>query len=164
MDGLKIRRATPDDCEAIADLSSGLNKSQGMTEWHRPDVGVLEENFDRVLVYLAETEGQTVGFVAGFRHFNPHNAYSRFLVTSIYVTEGYRRKGIGSALLNTLIMELKEESIRQIAIDVMPFSEGARALYESLGFEKKDPAFLNYRLGFDKLDAYYGRNDKDLLE
>lgn len=150
-----IRKATIEDCTAIADLSSGLNRQQGMTEWHRPDEQSIKDNFAEVDAYLAIVDDRPVGYVTGFKHFNPHNGFHRYVVASLFVYEEFRRNGIGKALLKFLIMEKQQYGVRQFAIDVMPFSAEACALYESMGFEKKAPAFVNYRLGWNELDAFY---------
>ena len=162
MADFSIRRATTGDCEAIADLSSALNRQQGMTEWHRPDVAALRANFDHVDIYLAEmggapADGRPVGFIAGFRHFNPHNGFCRYVVTSLFVDEAARRQGIGAALLRTLVLDDRQADIRQFAIDVMPTSREACALYAALGFEKRAPGFENYRLGWERLAAFRER-------
>jgi L-amino acid N-acyltransferase YncA len=150
-----VRKATKHDVEAIADLSSAMNQSEGMTEWHRPDTKVLCDNLDEVDIYLAEEDRRAIGLIAGFRHFNPHNSYFRFVVSSFFVSPEHRRKGVGKRLLNTLIQGKEKENIRQFAVDTMPFNKDACALLEKMGFELKDIAFNNYRLGFEKLDQFY---------
>lgn len=157
MGSLFIRKANIEDCEIIADLSSALNQTQGMTEYHRPDVNSLKKNFDWVDVYIAEYDSKPVGFIAGFQHFNPHNSYFRYVVSSIFVNDDMRRKGIGKSLLETLIKEKQKDNIQQFAIDVIPSSEAACHLYESLGFKKKEIEFINYRLGFGDLESFYKR-------
>ncbi len=155
MTDCKIRKATRDDVTVIADLSSALNRSEGMTEWHRPDEETLRKYFDTMDIWLAEQEGEAVGHVAGFTHFNLHGAYLRFVVSSIYVRETLRRRGVGAALLRTVLMDKKDSGIMQLAIDVRSANKEACAFYEKLGFEKREPGFFNYRLGFEKLKAFY---------
>jgi ribosomal protein S18 acetylase RimI-like enzyme len=55
----------------------------------------------------------------------------------VYVSEECRGKGIGRALLAELIELVRLlPGIEQVALAVSSQNNGARALYESLGFEK----------------------------
>ncbi len=153
--GFTIRKASESDVGVIADLSDAPNRTQGMGEWTRPDEKTIAEHLAEVDVWLAEAEGKAVGFVAGFRHFNVHSGYLRYVISSLYVCGEYRRRGIAMGLLEAVIADRQGEEIRQFAVDVLPQSEAACALYEKFGFEFWPGSFKRYRLGFERLEAYF---------
>ena len=158
---LDIRKASKEDCEIIADLTSALNISEGMTDYHRPNTEILRKNFDKVDFYLAEIDRQPAGFVAGYTHLNPNTGFFRYVITSLYVDEDFRNKGIAKSLLKHVIFDKKHRDTTQFAIDVRPSNHAARRLYENLGFEKGQTSFCNYRLGFEKLVRFYDNHRAD---
>lgn len=57
-------------------------------------------------------------------------------IYGVYVTSAYRGKGVGRALLDTLIEKAKQSStLEQILLAVATVQTAARALYRSRGFE-----------------------------
>ncbi|MEM6781330.1 MAG: GNAT family N-acetyltransferase [Pseudomonadota bacterium] len=156
MTALVIRKASLDDIEVIIELSDLLNKSQGMTSWTRPLKNVIAGNWKNVDVWVAEYDKNSVGYIAGFEHFQIHNSYSRYVISSLYVRESSRRQGIGTQLLETVLISKKKDNIQQFAIDTLPDkSPEACALYTKFGFDEHKTRYANYRLGFDRLENYY---------
>lgn len=62
---------------------------------------------------------------------------ARFLVDGLAVAEGWRGRGLGSALLEALAAEARARGYARLRLDVADQNDRARALYERLGF---DPA------------------------
>ena len=56
-------------------------------------------------------------------------------IQTIAVVPGARRGGLGRALMGALIAEARDRGVREIFLEVRADNQGARALYESLGFE-----------------------------
>ncbi len=74
-------------------------------------------------------------------------------VMNIAVRDGYRRKGVGTAILARIIGSAREKDIRAITLEVADSNANAIALYEKLGF-------VNYGLrphyyGWDKPARIY---------
>lgn len=61
----------------------------------------------------------------------------RFLIDGLAVAEGWRGRGLGSALIAALAAEAQARGYRSLRLDVADQNDRARALYERLGF---DPA------------------------
>ena len=57
-------------------------------------------------------------------------------INNIFVLEEYRNKGIGKALMKTMINALKEVGITNIQLDTFNKNSKAINFYEELGFEK----------------------------
>lgn len=80
----------------------------------------------------------------------------RFLIDGICVSQEMRGRGIGSALLNALIVEARWRGFPAIRLDVVDSNLRARALYERMGFapwRKDTTGPLKYVFGFDHSTA-----------
>lgn len=60
-------------------------------------------------------------------------------IKRLYVRPEFRGKGFGRALCRATIDAAGEEGYERIGLTTPPWSEGAHALYEGLGFEYIDP-------------------------
>jgi|SRR3989344_2041360 len=81
------------------------------------------------LVFLAQKFGGRVGFVE-----------------SIVVLDSYRGRGLGRKIMELLISESKKASAKGLDLTSHPERVAANALYEKLGFEKRETNV--YRLRF----------------
>ena len=79
--------------------------------------------------------------------------YDRMEIDNIEVMDEYRKRGIGSKLMECLINLAKENNINNITLEVRVSNEIARNLYKKYGF--KDVAIRKY---------YYGDEDGILME
>jgi len=137
-----------------------------------PDVirvnrAALPENYPEYFFYehleqwpeaflVAEVEGRVVGYVmcrveVGFGYFTPLPLKKGHIV-SLAVLEGYRRRGIGTKLMQEAISALKNSyGAREVYLEVRVSNEPAIRLYKKLGFRevKRVPAYY-----LDGEDAY----------
>lgn len=105
----------------------------------------LKENYSRELYltihrswngsFLVALEGQKpVGFISGLN--NPDDGGSRILMLSVHPK--YRRRGIGSSLLNTFVESSSKLGASYISLEVRPNNRDAREFYRKRGFEEVD--------------------------
>jgi GNAT superfamily N-acetyltransferase len=83
---------------------------------------------------LAEDEDQVVG-LACMRRIREDIAE----IKRMYVQPAFRRKGIGRALLETLLAEAREIGYLRMRLDSTRFMKEAHSLYRSVGFREMEP-------------------------
>ncbi|HAL88496.1 MAG TPA: ribosomal-protein-alanine N-acetyltransferase [Clostridiales bacterium] len=79
---------------------------------------------------VAEEDGRVLGYVGS------QTVLDESDMMNIAVDLGYRRQGIARALIEALISALAEGDSRCLRLEVRVSNENARALYESMGFQK----------------------------
>jgi mycothiol synthase len=84
-------------------------------------------------VFLARIEGTAVGYC--FARLTPGGLGK---ITGLAVLSGYRRRGIGRALVLSALHYLREKGATRVRLLVDP-EDPAQALYESLGFSEWKP-------------------------
>ncbi len=91
----------------------------------------LEESLSQeyYIFLVAEILGEVAGYMGLYRVLDEGD------VTNITVAEGYRRQGIGQALLTEMLRLLQEKGIRLVNLEVRAGNKGAIALYEKMGFQ-----------------------------
>lgn len=70
----------------------------------------------------------------GARH-DPAPPAQSLYVDSLATAEGFRRRGVAAALLEAAERDARERGLPALALDTRATNDGARALYERLGFE-----------------------------
>ncbi len=81
----------------------------------------------------------TEGTVKGYCYVHPwkeKKAYSSTLESTIYVAPNCRGEGIGTLLMERLILECRNEGVRVIVACITAGNEASEALHKKLGFEK----------------------------
>ncbi|MEX2645333.1 MAG: GNAT family N-acetyltransferase [Gaiellaceae bacterium] len=80
-------------------------------------------------VFVAESdEGEIVGRLSLSRDQHPSSAHVADL--GLMVAEGWRRRGIGRALLETAVEWARSTGVRKLELHVFPHNEAAIRLYE----------------------------------
>jgi GNAT superfamily N-acetyltransferase len=155
LDGITIRKATPDDAEII--YQQRLAMFEGIWGSLDPDgVAVMEETFvpwvRRGLAdgsyrgWLACAEdGRTIaggGLIFHEWMTSPRNPDSRrAYIANIYTQPNYRRNGIARRIMLTILDWCRAEGFTGVSLHASPFG---RPLYESLGFEPTNEMRLNF--------------------
>ena len=145
--GITIRRATPDDAEAIARVRiegwrrsykglvpqaylDAMSVSASLPLWQR----VLAAPGDIASVFVAAGTGGVVGFAAGNRLDEPKLGFDAEL-TAIYLAHEVQRRGLGRRLVATVAAERATHGATGMIVWVLAGNLGARRFYEALGAE-----------------------------
>jgi GNAT superfamily N-acetyltransferase len=115
-----IRTATSEDDALVRELQRAFNAEVPDAPWREEDD---DEPYDFAL--LADDAG-----VATVRRMSPR----MWFVDMLYVREGERGKGIGRELLRAVADQARGEGVEMLELEVLESNDGARRLYESLGF------------------------------
>lgn len=108
MHKIKIRKAEATDVRAInnilnfAILNTNYNLSTEPRNYEDGEKWFADHIRDGYPVIVAELEGTVIGW-ASLSRFRTYSGYNTTAEVSIYVSDNYRHKGVGTTLLNTLI-------------------------------------------------------------
>ena len=170
---IAIRRATPQDAPAIADvrIASWRHTYRGLIPDSYLDGMQLEHSialWDRVLtagknntsVFVAENDGVVVGFAAGNMLAEPRYELDAE-VSAAYVRREFQRAGIGRRLVAAVAAAQREHGAHGLIVWVIAGNKGARAFYEGLGatllveqpFEWEGMPLVEAGYGFADIDA-----------
>ncbi|MDF1478375.1 ribosomal protein S18-alanine N-acetyltransferase [Leifsonia sp. H3M29-4] len=126
----QLRRATPDDLDAIMAIESAVFAPD---DWSRSTMAAeLADGNGYYLVAFPPADPTRVQAYAGLR--SPRGAEQADIQTIAVVPEA-RRAGLGRVLMLQLIAQARERGAREIFLEVRADNPAAQSLYESLGFE-----------------------------
>lgn len=91
--------------------------------------GLLEDPFGHY--FVIEENKEIIGFISY------SNLYDHFDLNYIWVKKENRKKGLGTQLLDVMVMEAKKGSVFQITLEVSEQNVSAITFYEKYGFVKK---------------------------
>jgi len=113
----------------------------------------LKQNSAENFVLGAFQDGTLVG-MTGFYRYPQAKMRHRGRVWGVYLRASCRGKGIGRALLESLLEKVRAcPGIEQISLSVASTQKAARALYQSLGFETYGTERRGIKVGDRYLDV-----------
>ncbi|KIL43446.1 GNAT family acetyltransferase [Jeotgalibacillus alimentarius] len=169
---MNIRKATPQDAAGIAKVQVDTWKTtyRGMV----PDDYLAqmtysrrEEMWEKIIedgqvVYVAEDNGEVVGFAnGGEERSNKYSGYDGELF-AIYILESYQRQGLGRKLIAPLVEDMKGKGLTSMIVCVLEKND-SKLFYEVLGAEKVDTVKINFG-GRELKEAVYGWKDIDQVK
>ena len=145
MSALRVRPAVPGDAARLVTLAGAVaGEEEGWlladARWRssgdeRRYIRALNRHPDAAL-YVAELEGgELVGRLSLMR--DPHPSSSHVADLGLMVAASYRRRGIGSALLETAEGWARGAGISKLELHVFPHNGPAIALYEKHGYVRE---------------------------
>ncbi len=146
MDEIKIRAATQEDGEQIAQL--------WMTVWQTNLKGYMPSGFlnqfsheqqkekysqravdSEWILLVADIENAIVGMV-GAKNSSLETPPYQKEIKAMYVTPSYQRKGIGTLLLDSIFAELKLQGVKSTVLWCIKSNTMAMSFYENRGGKK----------------------------
>jgi ribosomal protein S18 acetylase RimI-like enzyme len=132
---MTVRRAGPDDYEAIAALWRDLDHEIPPPIHQRPsdpakELAEVAEILRSEIAFVAnDDEGAPVGFALAKRRTSTLGT-----LTDLYVARDARRSGVGTELMREVLSALGAQGIEQIDLEVVASNGVARSLYGRWGF------------------------------
>jgi L-amino acid N-acyltransferase YncA len=135
----KIRPAAADDAEAIRAIRNDViehSTAMWTTKLLTAEEGQdwMEENLARRSAYVVETSGDVIGF-ASWSPWRPKDGYRHTVEDSLYLLAGHQGRGIGTALLGTLIAAAAESGAHVMMASIEATNAPSIALHSRHRFE-----------------------------
>jgi L-amino acid N-acyltransferase YncA len=138
---IEIRDAVEADLSAIVEIYNSTVPTRMVTADIEP-VSVesrlewfCEHDPNSHPIWVAEVEGEIAGWLS-FEPFNKRPAYRPTVELSIYVSEDYRRRGIGRMLLGEAIRRSPALGLKTLTAGAFAHNEPSIELFEIFGFER----------------------------
>lgn len=134
---IAIRLAIEEDIPVLEELflefsSWNLQRSETLLKAIKDPNGEL---------LVAESNGQVVAFLHQIFFIDPLHAGLNSDITSLFVKEGCRRKGIALSLVEKAVENAKRRNVIEIHVTTRESNRTAMELYEKLGFTKEGILF-----------------------
>ncbi len=97
------------------------------------------QNHPSKIILFASIDGEIIGLSNSFINFGTFAAAPFINIHDVIVSSKYRGKGVGRALLNTIIKRANEIGCAKITLEVREDNHKAQKLYNSLGFKDDQP-------------------------
>jgi putative acetyltransferase len=141
---ITIRHAAPGDAAALVALAEAVaQEDEGWilttdawrsTGDERRYLKAVRNHPDAA-VFLAEVEREVVARLSLAR--DPHPSSRHVADLGLMVSAPFRRRGIGTRLLEEAVAWAHASGVRKLELHVFPWNEPALGLYESFGFERE---------------------------
>jgi ribosomal protein S18 acetylase RimI-like enzyme len=125
---MQIRRATETDADAMRRLWDEFCAETDYAPY--PPAPFEPALLTDHVALVAEEEGEAIGTVYANLKGSPHFGF----VFGLYTRPYARRRGVARALMRAIAEALREQGREHLVLSVDTPNEGARALYERLGF------------------------------
>jgi ribosomal-protein-alanine N-acetyltransferase len=156
----RVRHAEPSDASALVDLARAVGGEpegwlitdgdwRSSSEERRYLRTIRRSSYAAVLV--AEAADGIVGRLSIAR--DPHPASRHVADVGLMVARGFRRQGVGRALMAAAEAWARGVGVHKIELHVFPYNTPAIALYEHLGYEREGLRRDHYRRGGELVDA-----------
>lgn len=144
-----IRRAAPQDAAAITEMIHALAEFE-----HAADQCTVTETQisaalfgDRPTVYghVAEVDGEVAAMALWFVNFSTWDGVAGIYLEDLFVRPGFRRRGLGRALLAALAGECLQRGYTRLSWAVLNWNADAITLYDGIGGQPQKE-WTTYRL------------------
>ena len=134
-----IRRAVQDDLNTITEIYNEAILTTDATFDTEPRTAGEQRRWftnhgPRNPILVAELNRVVIGW-ASLSEWSPRRAYSNAAEVSLYVQEGFRRRGIGKKLLRALVKEGENAGLHTIIARITTDNRQSIRLHEKEGFE-----------------------------
>ena len=133
---LTVEPMTPDDGPAVLEIyEQGIVTGNATLETVTPDWARWNAGHRRDCRFVARLGGRVVGWTALGRY-SPREVYAGVAWESVYVDSAVRGRGIGSTLLDVVVVASEAAGIWTLLAGVLPENAASLALHERAGFRR----------------------------
>ena len=154
---MTVRRATPEDFDAVAELWKEFDHEipppthEGPAD-HDKELAEIAEILESETAFVAlDDEGTPVGFALARRR-----APGFGTLTDLYVRQLDRRSGVGTELMREVLAAFRDQGVEQLDLEVVAANTVARSLYARWGL--RDEVMIMAATVAD-LEARLGRQE-----
>ena len=135
-----IRKAKPEDSHDIALIYNYYIENSTITfetnpVSHEEMACRIADISEKYPYFVYEESGKVVGYCY-VSSWKKKAAYSKTVESTVYIDKNFQGKGIGRALMNKLINDLKEKSFHAVIACITTPNPISVKLHEDLGFRK----------------------------
>ena len=146
----QVRQALPQDMDQLCELASDLLmniRAEGNVEDARRVFEHIMNSADRGLVAVAETNrGSLCGYAYASYEWRAEFCGETMDIVALFVSGQWRGKGVGRALIATLLDNARQRGIRRISAEVHPGNAAIERILEACGFDPERRTLWGYRL------------------
>ncbi len=154
-----VRLATTEDVAAVMELVRRvvpLMRASGNLQWDDayPNAGVFDRDVQAKQLWIADIDGQTVGFAAITTDQQPEYAQAgldvaeqAIVVHRLAVDPVHRGKGIAAALMLQAEAVARQREIGILRVDTNVENQATQALFPKLGYSLAGEAGFAFRPG-----------------
>jgi ribosomal protein S18 acetylase RimI-like enzyme len=154
---MTVRRAKPDDYEAIADLWKEFDHEipppthEGPADQEKELAEIADILASETAFVALDDDGTPVGFALARRRSPGFGT-----LTDLYVRQLDRRSGVGTELMREVLAAFREQGIEQVDLEVVAANTVARSLYQRWGL-RDEVMIMTGRVA--DLEARLGRQE-----
>jgi ribosomal protein S18 acetylase RimI-like enzyme len=154
---MNVRRATPEDFDALAELWKEFDHeipapTHEEPADHEQELAEIAEILASETAFVAlDDDGTPVGFALARRRGSGFGT-----LTDLYVRQLDRRSGVGTDLMREVLAAFREQGVEQVDLEVVAANTVARALYQRWGL-RDDVMIMTGRVA--DLEARLGRQE-----
>lgn len=143
-----VRRAAPDDLDALVPLFDGYRVFYRKRSDPEAARGFLADRLGAgdSVIFLARLEDVPVGFTQLYPLYSSVRMRRVWVLNDLYVVPAARRQGVAEALMNAAHDFARGDGAAAVQLATEHDNTNAQALYERLGYER-DTDFRTYELG-----------------
>ena len=135
-----IRKAKPEDAHDIALIYNYYIENSTITfetnpVSHEEMACRIADISEKYPYFVYEESGKVVGYCY-VSSWKKKAAYSKTVESTVYIDKNFQGKGIGRALMNKLINDLKEKTFHAVIACITTPNPISVKLHEDLGFRK----------------------------
>jgi len=145
---IEVRAAGPSDIEAALPMVLEYHRFEGIEqveELARDALTPLLEDSNHGCIWLIHADGEVVGYLAVCFGYSIELGGRDACIDEMFVLEGHRGRGIGSAAIEQVMQLLIPFNVRAVHLEVAHTNERARRAYQAWGFEPRQRYFLMTR-------------------